>query len=356
MLPRAYSRPMNIRVLLLLLASLWLDVAGLKAQTSVADSLKRMEEAMAQHRVRIHDADSTGDARDAARFRIMLAPLCKPAEAIRLYAEAAAIADSAKLSDDEALRAHTGLAQLLAARGDMRNAYNEQVKVTQLNGEWEARQAEVTVALERIRLEAQLAERDSLLARNDAALTAAREGIARAKESTRRWIMATAVTALLALVALIFMFYRAGQYHKRTLAELDGFRKEVEALKAATRNRLREEPTTAKVPAPPPVAPPTPTRAASTPEVEPDELLLGMFRKMAPERLVTLREARGRGDHEKVVRVVHSLKPQLVNLDAAYFGELCRSLVSAEGRADDAQWNMDLDRFERGLVEQLARL
>jgi hypothetical protein len=356
MLPRANSWPIDLRVLLLLLASLWLDVDGVQAQTSAADSLKQVEDAIAQHRLRIHNADSMGDARDAARFRIMLAPLCRPNEALTLYSEAAAIADSAKLSDDEALRARTGLAELLAARGDMRSAYNEQVKVTRLKGEWEARQAEVTLALEKIRMEAQLAERDSLLVRNDAALTAAREEVERYRTSSRRWIMATVATALLALVALIFMFYGAGQYHKRTLSELDGFRKEVEALKAGPRNRLREEPPTAAVPAPPPIAQPIATTATPVPEVERDELLVGMFRKMAPERLVTLREARARGDHEKVVRVVHSLKPQLVNLDAAYFGELCRSLVSAEGRADEAQWNKDLDRFERGLVEQLARI
>jgi hypothetical protein len=341
--------------LLLLFTSLFTAVIGLRAQTPVADSLKQRDEAIMEHRVRIHNADSTGDARDAARFRIMLAPLCRPVEAIKLYTEAAAIADSAKLNDDEALRSHAGLAELLAARGDMRGAYNEQVKVTQLKGEWEARQAEVTLALEKIRIAAQLAERDSLQARSDAALMSAQQEIAIAKESTRRWIMATAATALLALIALIFMFYRAGQYHKRTLAELDGFRREVEALKATQRNRLRDEapPVVAATPvAPAPVVhqPPPPV------VVERDELLVGMFRKMAPERLRTLQEARSRGDHEKVVRVVHSLKPQLVNLDAAYFSELCRSLVSTDAHVDEAKWNSDLDRFTRGMEEQLARL
>ena len=41
-----------------------------------------------------------------------------------------------------------------------------------------------------------------------------------------------------------------------------------------------------------------------------DATLLALFRKRAPERLVTLRDARARGDHEKVARVVHTLKPQ----------------------------------------------
>jgi hypothetical protein len=223
-------------------------------------------------------------------------------------------------------------------------------------GEWQARQSEVTMALEKIRIAAQLAERDSLQARSDAALISAEEEISRARESTRRWIMATAVTALLALGALIFMFYRAGQYHKRTLAELDGFRQEVEALKATQRNRLRDEPPTAVAAtpaAPPPVVHQTPPPVL---EVERDELLVGMFRKMAPERLRTLREARSRGDHEKVVRVVHSLKPQLINLDAQYFSELCRGLVTTDAHVDEAQWNRDLDHFERGLEDQLARL
>ncbi len=349
---------MKLHVLILLCSCFWLDVAVLQAQTSVADSLKQRDETIAEHRLRIHDADSTGDARNAARFRIMLAPLCKPTEAIKLYAEAAAIADSAKLQDDEELRARTGLAELHAARGDMREAYSEQVKVTELKGEWEARQAAVSLGLEKVRMAVELAERDSLQARADAALVVARQEIDRAKESTRRWIMATAATALLALVALLFMFNRAGQYHKRTMAELEVFRKEVDALKAAQRNRLRDEP-------PQPLVAPMPKEGLAPPAhdvqpqeavVERDELLVGMFRKMAPERLRTLREARARDDHEKVVRVVHSLKPQLVNLDTAYFGELCRSLVASDARSDETQWNKDLDRFEQGMVDQLARL
>ncbi len=358
MLPSKHFWSFTLRAFILVCSCVYVGIVGLQAQTPVSDSLKQRDEAITGYRLRIHLADSSGDARDAARFRIMLAPLCKSAEALKLFAEAAAIADSAKLSDDEALRARIGLAELLASRGDMRNAYNEQLKVAQLRGEWEARQAAVTVGLEKVRIAAQLAERDSLQARSDAALLSAREEIVRAKESTRRWIMATAVTALLALVALLVMFYRAGQHQKRTIAELDGFRKEIEALKAAPRNRLREEPVV-------PVAAPITSadafvvqevKAADGVEVERDELLVGMFRKMAPERLRTLRDARSRGDHEKVVRVVHSLKPQLVNLDAAYFGDLCRRLVSVDAPADEAQWKDDLDRFQRGMEEQLARL
>ena len=60
-----------------------------------------------------------------------------------------------------------------------------------------------------------------------------------------------------------------------------------------------------------------------------DAVLLSLFRKRMPERLQALKEARSRGDHEKVLRVITSIRPQLVHHDAERFTELCTRLIAA---------------------------
>jgi HPt (histidine-containing phosphotransfer) domain-containing protein len=82
-------------------------------------------------------------------------------------------------------------------------------------------------------------------------------------------------------------------------------------------------------------------------------MLLALVRRRGAERLSTLRDARQRGDHDKVIRVVHSLKPQLVGLDAEYYTALCARLV-AQGAPQNGSWNADLDALERGMGQLLA--
>ena len=87
---------------------------------------------------------------------------------------------------------------------------------------------------------------------------------------------------------------------------------------------------------------------------EEDDMLLALVRRRGEERLLTLRDARIRGDHDKVMRVVHSLKPQLVSLDAPYFSDLCGRLVTTDPNAYPQQWSADLDRFEAGMARVLG--
>lgn len=55
-------------------------------------------------------------------------------------------------------------------------------------------------------------------------------------------------------------------------------------------------------------------------------MVLAFFRRQAPERIATLQAARASGDHEKVLRVLHSLRPQLDALDPQGLGVLCARL------------------------------
>ena len=84
-------------------------------------------------------------------------------------------------------------------------------------------------------------------------------------------------------------------------------------------------------------------------------MLLALVRKRSLERMNTLRDARARGDMDKVVRVVHSLKPQLVSIDADRFAGVCARLVATAASENSAQWNQDLDAFEAGLEQTLGR-
>ena len=68
-------------------AAVWLllfmgTMAGVPAEDMEREQLKQ---AIEEHWSRIRTADSTGDAREAARQRIMLAPLVKAVEARKLY-------------------------------------------------------------------------------------------------------------------------------------------------------------------------------------------------------------------------------------------------------------------------------
>jgi hypothetical protein len=64
-----------------------------------------------------------------------------------------------------------------------------------------------------------------------------------------------------------------------------------------------------------------------------------------PERLRTLQEARSRGDYEKVVRVLASMRPQLASHDAPRFAARCAGLIAARETVLEAVHAPDLDRL-----------
>ena len=83
-------------------------------------------------------------------------------------------------------------------------------------------------------------------------------------------------------------------------------------------------------------------------------MVAALFRQQAPLRLAALRSAHAAADNEKVLRVLHSLRPQLDALDPTGLGALCQRLRST--RHDDAAWDPGLDELERGINTLLARL
>lgn len=332
-------QPLRYFVLFLLA---WAMAAVAQAQLSGQD-IDAEKEAIAEHWSMIHWADSVGDALVAARTRIMLAPLVKPAQARKLYAEAALIADTARLAADERLRAHQGLMELQRASGNWRGAFEEARTVIALTKEWNDRQVQIAEELQRIEQEKVVGQQDSL--QNAWAEQAQRmeQNVTGERAVADRWRWTTVLLALVWLMILVGIAWAARRERKRTRTELSALRAELDQVRAA----LATRPVEPMAPlAPPPVAP-IPAERPIVPVAEaPEDLVVGMFRAQAPGRLEALRQARAIGDHAKVVRVIHTLKPQLVHIDAARFTTLCAALTATAANEHAAQWNTDLDRFE----------
>lgn len=325
------------------------------AQTAAErrDSLERLRSDIAEFNERIALADSAHDAKESARQRIMLAALVKRVQAIKLLQEAALIADTAALPGDEELRARRGLIELYKASGDWRKAFDEAQRTMVLSGQFAAREAMSLVDAERMNTSAMLGERD--FAMNTLAEERAKfEAEAKAAEQRgQRWMWVALGIGALFLITLLLVLWRSGRSNQRIRTELDSLRSEVTTLKEQrVLNRIRIEPPAEVLP----VAPIVVSTPVPVPEPAPlaaiDPVVLAMFQKMVPERLATLRDARARGDHEKVVRVVRTLKPQLVAMDAAGFGDLCATITAEGASLISQRWNSDLDRFERA-VERL---
>ncbi len=345
------------RILLGLLFGLLLIPFTANAQSAQArmDSLRQVREDIAAHTARMHLADSIGDAKEAARWRIMLAPMCKRTEALRLYEEAALIADTADLDGDEELRARKGLVELYKAAGNWRKAFEEAERATALAVQFNGREAMQLVHLERMNTSAMVGERDFAMTTLTEERAKFEAELSLAEERSQRWMLIAASIGVLFLITLFVLFYRYGRANRRIRAELAALRTEVTVLKEqrpANQIRIAQPPV---VPQAEPVIATTIAAVAEPASIAPvDPVVLAMFRKMAPERLATLRDARARGDHDKVVRVVRTLKPQLVAIDEAGFGDLCAA-IAAEGAAlDSARWNSDLDRFEQAVEHSLS--
>lgn len=314
------------------------------------DSLKKV---VGDLRVRLHAADSTGDVRDGIALRLDLASLVKPKEALQLLEDAAAGAQSADLVEHEVV-VRKRLAEALAKAGKHARAFEEAMHITALD---EVRLAEQYLFLEASAdsVRTKMTERrDSLEGNWREELQEARHRESHMEATAERWMFIALGLALALMLMLVIVLVRVGLHNKRTRSEMAVLRAEIAAMKEAPKNRMRE-PAVAAVVEPPPTA-------AVAIEPEPfvadtsamDATLLALFRKRVPERLATLRDARARGDHEKVARVVHTLKPQLVALDENGLGALCLRITVSDASRDPEELNADLDLLERSIERLLA--
>lgn len=310
----------------------------------VTDSIKQL---IATQRTLVQQADGAGDIRLGIAMRLRLSTLLKPKEAQEVLQEGAMMAGAAQLLDEEiTIRSH--LAQAYAAGNDHGKAYSEALKVTSLMSE-RMLDREERMGARNDSVMARLKEDHNTTVRADMIRQMeVQEALDRQRLITKRWMLIASGVFVVASVVLLLMLVRVGKRADRARQELAALRAEVTALKDGGVVQG---------------AGGTPTIDTIGPH-DSDELrasahgvdstVWAFFRKRAPERLTTLQAARAAGDIDKVVRVVHTLKPMLVAFDTEHFGVLCPRITDVGAHLDQSRWNADLDTLEKAIGELLG--
>jgi hypothetical protein len=349
-----------------LLAALLMFGATLaRGQDSDADSSASAQDPIALLNQRIAAADSAQDAVAGATARLELAALVKPHHALRVTQEAAALLDSADVAPELALRAHRDLADRYTGMKALDKANREWGQVVRLSGKL---RQDAASALEKAQFMNAVASAriDSLTTAMGKERASASNALATMTADHERRtdlaLMAIGGGFIALLLSTLFFFFHI----RRLRADIKQLQEEATWLRMV--GKKGTEPTVVASSFGPgtsarnelpevlkPNAPQAPTQQPTGSfNPQEDAMLLALVRRRGEERLQTLREARSRGDHDKVMRVVHSLKPQLVSLDAPYFTDLCGRLVTTDPNAHPQQWSADLDRFEAGMARVLA--
>lgn len=299
-----------------------------------SDSLKAV---MAEHRAAMVHADSIGDGYVAFEARMRLAEWTKQPEAFSLLEQAAALADSLQRPDFGAMAGRM-LAKRYAASGRYAQAYAESLtadSLDRLRELSEALDARTAFDAERRQLEAAQDSLVNIAAQRERAMA---QAIVELQEKADSWMMIALAVLLLGLLLVAWLLFRARSTSTKLHAGIEALRKEVGQLKESRPSPTRVVP-----------EPPSPVDEAMKPVVK------GLFKQAATERLATLRDARQRGDTDKILRVVATLKPQLMAFDPDRFGPLITRLRASGAAANARQWTADLDALEEGVGEWSAQ-
>lgn len=340
---RSIAHPLRTLLsITLVLACRTFSVAGPGEQAK--DSLRAV---IVAQRTALARADSAGVPGPRIENRLVLAGSLPTSEALPLLRSAAALADSTG-SLPLVLRSHTRLMERLADAGKNAEALTEAKLLVRSEHRWAEQQGDSMEAAH-ARAVAGYAQRNDSTAQAGALLNAAlTRTLHQAEDQRTLWMGIALVACLLLVLVSAWLFQRMGKVSRTLHRSIADLQQEVTELRSV-RNRRKEGssiPDQGPVPA---AAPAFDLDAAM------DPVVVAMFRKSAPERLATLRSARAASDMEKTLRVVHSLKPQLVSFDAERFAPLCARITAADATRDNQRWNTDLDALERGVEDLLRR-
>lgn len=329
--------------LALMLCLGWSTQLFAQSATGAADSLKAE---IAQQRASLALADSMGDLPAAFAGRMRLVDLVRKAEVLPLLKQAVAIANDMGRPDLGSM-VHRDLATRYANAGDNASAYTELVLSDSLGRLAAIRQRDSLNDQHAVSMARLTADRDS----SEQAGTERERRIALAlvevQRNADRWMWIALVTAGVCLLLVIGLLYRMGSTSRRLHTSIEALRSEIDTLKKPV-NRLKDPPVREDVICAIPKSGLYEAPAIALDEAM-DPVVVAMFRKSAPERLATLRQAREQGDHAKVARVVHSLKPQLISFDEERFAPLCAGLMASGAEQDRPQWSADLEVLERAV-------
>jgi hypothetical protein len=339
-----------------LVVLLFICSVGALAQTAAVrrDSVKAK---IIAQRLRIAHADSARDTSAAVLSRIALSALVKPMEGRPFLEQAAALAEDAG-DLPLAIRAREDLVAMHSASGAYRSALQESAHLARLVGLRNRADSIIRATAYHNVISAQqvvhAAEKQGLQLQ----VQYAREEAGANHSLTERWSWAACGMGIAWALTILGLFV---SLHRQRMAR-NRFAKEVEALQSrlaelaksmeglAAQAREQAAPPELRAPpvAPSPVVEPAPEHATAV-----DPIVLGLFKRQAPERIAALDTARAAGDHEKVLRVLHSLRPQLDAIDPAGLGALCTGLRAMQ--PSDAGRDAGLDRLIAGMNALLAR-
>lgn len=310
---------------------------------NAADSLKA---GIAEQRAAVAFADSTGDLPAAFAGRMRLVNRVGKTEAVQLLKQAAAIANDMGLPALGAM-VRRDLARHLADAGNGLSAYKEAVLADSLERVSAARQQDSLNDQHALAMARLAADRDSSMQAGTERERRLAVALVAVQHYADRWMWIAFCVAGACVLILFGLLYRMGGTSRRLHASIDALRSEVDTLKKPV-NRLKDPPVREVVVSSIPERSVHAEAAIALDEAM-DPVVLAMFRKSAPERLGTLRRAREQGDPAKVVRVVHSLKPQLLSFDEERFAPLCARLMASGAEGNKPQWTADLDELEKAV-------
>ncbi|MBK6343242.1 MAG: Hpt domain-containing protein [Flavobacteriales bacterium] len=328
-------------------------VTGTTAQSRSArnDPQRPTKAAVSAELARI---DSAGDAARSIDARIRIAELLKSKDALILLQDAAARADSA---DDTwlGIEARDKLMALYRANGDNKRALAEAMRIIELERISSAKEneREELEAADMIRAHQQ--ERDSLLALLESESSASRNALGEARKTIAQRELTIITTGAIGIILLLITILVLRRSHRRVMEQL---RTEIGAIQARIADMAGEmkelveqyDAQRTAPPATPSSEAPAPIAGQGAPSLDP--MVLAIFKRQAPERIAALETAREANDHEKVLRVLHSLRPQLDALDPDGLGASCARLRAMQ--PSDADRDAGLDRLIAGMHAMMA--
>lgn len=323
-----------------------LSVAIGLSQSVVGAAQTQAELRQLRRNVETADSSKWAGARVEARWK--LAEIERPVKAIALLKEAASLADSSGLIPLE-LESRTRLRDAFAEGKDWKNAFAQSLLAQGLTERRDAATASTALHGAFTEIERAQARADSIAQVLRQERLNAEQALLHAGHETRSWMWVSVGAVIIGAVSCLVLWLGGRGRHRRLADDVKALQARIDALEQP-RNRVREEvlPLTGTIAAEPPAHP---EDILPQPVFDPE--VLAHLRKRAPERLATFREARARGDWEKAVRVVHTLKPVLAGLDEPRFAPLCARLV-AEGTAGSPTWLTDADSLESALDDLLS--
>lgn len=342
---------LRLGLLALLIAVLGLPVAQAAPQRT--DTLRAR---IAAWKAELPGIDANGSPARRIGARIALAELVNAREAIGYLSAAALLADSA--GDAVAgIEARAKLMERYRAAGDTRRALAEAVRTLELQRLLaEAERARHAREIGELALAAGQ-QRDSLRIAHEAELSAIKGALSQARDrgaTHEAMLIGAAVLVVALMIAILLMLRRQRAFKARQVADLEALHAQLKELATVVEglSRAVEKPSpSATFAETGPAAEASAT--VSTPEPALDPMVLALFKRQAPERMATLQAARAAGDHEKVLRVLHSLRPQLDALDPAGLGALGARLRGMH--PGDPSWQSGLDALIEGVAALRAR-